>query len=43
MQFINPLLLCLFMSSCSPKQENNVLQLPAYGDMGAADDAGKAK
>jgi hypothetical protein len=41
MRFINPLLLCLVLSSCSPKHENNIL--PDYSDMGAAEDAGKAK
>ena len=29
------------LSSCSTKQDNNVL--PNYSDMGAAEDAGKAK
>jgi hypothetical protein len=41
-----PLLLALLLCSCSPKQDNNVLQnqgIPAYGDMSAAEDAGKAK
>jgi hypothetical protein len=32
---------CVFLSSCSPKQDNNVL--PRYSDMSAAEDAGKAK
>jgi len=33
---------CLVLASCSPrKQANN--SLPAYGDMGAADDAGQVK
>jgi hypothetical protein len=31
----------LLLCSCSPKQDNNVL--PQYSDMGAAEDAGKAK
>jgi hypothetical protein len=35
------LLLTLFLCSCSPKQDNNVL--PNYSDMGAAEDAGKVK
>jgi len=35
------IILCLAFSSCSPKQDNNVL--PQYSDMGAAEDAGKAK
>jgi len=36
----------LLLCSCSPKQDNNVLQnqgMQAYGDMSAAEDAGKAK
>jgi len=42
MQFINLLLVCLILSSCSPrKQDNNVL--PNYSDMGAAEDAGRVK
>jgi hypothetical protein len=42
MRFINPILICVLLSSCSPrKQDNNAL--PAYGDMGAAEDAGNAK
>jgi len=36
------LLLALLLCSCSPKpSDNNVL--PRYSDMGAAEDAGKAK
>jgi len=35
------LLLVVFLCSCSPKQDNNVL--PQYSDMSAAEDAGKAK
>jgi hypothetical protein len=31
----------LLLCSCSSKQDNNVL--PRYSDMGAAEDAGKAK
>jgi hypothetical protein len=41
MRFIKPFLLCLVLSSCSQKHENNVL--PDYSDMGAAEDAGKVK
>ena len=40
------LLLVVFLCSCSPKQDNNVVQnqgMPAYGEMSAAEDAGKAK
>jgi hypothetical protein len=34
--------IALFICSCSPQRtENNVL--PRYSDMGAAEDAGKAK
>jgi hypothetical protein len=35
------LFVALFLCSCSPKQDNNVL--PRYSDMGAAEDAGKVK
>jgi hypothetical protein len=36
------LIITLFLCSCSPrKQDNNVL--PRYSDMGAAEDAGRAK
>jgi len=36
------LLIVVFLCSCSPRHtENNVL--PKYSDMGAAEDAGKAK
>jgi len=36
------LLLTLLLCSCSPKAQNNNA-LPRYSDMGAAEDAGKAK
>ena len=36
------LLICLFCSSCSQKN-NNQENLPVYSDMGAAEDAGKTK
>jgi hypothetical protein len=38
---IQLVILCLAFASCSPKRDNNVL--PQYSDMGAAEDAGKAK
>jgi len=36
-------LICLFVCSCCPKPEDNNNLLPRYSDMGAAEDAGKAK
>ena len=42
MQYIKYILIVLSIASCSPKKtENNML--PIYDDMGAAEDAGKAK
>jgi len=42
MRFISLLLFWFFVSSCSPrKQDNNAL--PVYSDMGAAEDAGNVK
>jgi len=38
---IHVILAGLLLCSCSPVQDNNVL--PRYSDMGAAEDAGKAK
>jgi len=43
---IAAILASLLLCSCSAKQVNNVLQnqgMQAYGDMSAAEDAGKAK
>jgi len=42
MKFINLILLCVFLSSCSPQKQINT-DLPRYSDMGAAEDAGKVK
>jgi len=42
MRFINPFLICVLLSSCSPRKHDNI-GLPAYGEMGAAEDAGLAK
>ena len=42
MRFISLALICLAVSSCSPrKQDNNAL--PVYSDMGAASDLGATK
>jgi len=43
MKCINMSLVLIILASCSPKPKSKVLQLPAYGDMSAAEDAGKAK
>ena len=43
MQFIKLILICLVMSSCSPKPVDNNNVLPRYSDMGAATDAGNVK
>jgi hypothetical protein len=41
MNILTITILCLSFASCSPKHDNNIL--PDYSDMGAAEDAGKAK
>jgi len=42
MQFIKLALICIALSSCSPKPaDSNVLS--RYSDMGAAEDAGNVK
>jgi hypothetical protein len=42
MQFIKYIPIFLIFASCSEKNANNK-ELPIYSDMGAAEDAGKAK
>ena len=42
MRFISLALICLALSSCSPKHEDNNA-LPRYSDMGAASDLGATK
>jgi len=36
------ILICLFLSSCSPQKQEQA-DLPRYSDMGAAEDAGKSQ
>ena len=43
MRFISLVLVCIALSSCSPRHTEPDTELPRYSDMGAAADAGQVK